>query len=88
MAERMPSIMPMPTSCCIDSTEAEVVTVVQRDPFSVGAKVKAMCIVGISVLGRPNSSAKPSCTSKRAFGSMARKRNQPRDVVPSGPVMW
>ena len=84
----MPSIIPISTSFCMDSRLVKCVTLVILDPVGVGSKVKTMRIDGMSSFGRPSSSAKPSSTSNRRGGSTARKRHQPRDVLPSGPVMW
>ncbi len=88
IADRSPSSIPISTSCCIASRLGKWVTLVKRDPVAVGSKVNIIRMLGMLSSGRPSSSAKPSSTSIRRPGSTARKRHQPRDVLPSGPVMW
>jgi hypothetical protein len=85
---KIPSIMPICTNCSIDSSDAKKVVLRKREPVAVASKAKIMRMVGRLVFATPCSSANPSSTSNDSYGLTSRKRNQPRDCVPSGPVMW
>ena len=64
MAALVPSTMPISVSFSSSSRELKVVTVVTRAPRAVSVNWKSICMVGMSELGTPSSSAKPSFTTK------------------------
>jgi hypothetical protein len=77
--------MPIATSCSICSSVANCEVTVIRVPSDVSCRSTLAWVVGMSGLGAPASSAKPSSNSSERGSSMDRKRHHPCAFSPSGP---
>jgi hypothetical protein len=79
--------MPILTSWSMASRlgKVEVVTICVT-PLS-SERTTRIVVTGMSGLGVPVSSEKPSCTSSECGASTARMRHHPPCLSPSGPVM-
>jgi hypothetical protein len=87
IADRIPSSIPIPSSCSSSSREPKRVVVTTLEPVPDPENSNRIVMDGMSVLGVPSSEAKPSRTSNELPSSTAVNSQYPADRSPSGPVM-